>query len=83
MDKTQEVGNLSLKGYVGVADLPLLAASNLTPKRKAIRFAVVNLIHCRRVRQRKTKFLNITEAIIRFISCCSSEKLSQILLSYW
>ncbi|MDR1269409.1 MAG: hypothetical protein LBK82_07775 [Planctomycetaceae bacterium] len=32
--------------------LPLLTIGNLTPKWKAIQFAVVNLIHGRRVRRR-------------------------------
>ncbi|MDR1267883.1 MAG: hypothetical protein LBK82_00005, partial [Planctomycetaceae bacterium] len=32
--------------------LPLLTVGNLIPKRKATQFAVVNLIHCRRVRRR-------------------------------
>ncbi|MDR1268827.1 MAG: hypothetical protein LBK82_04830, partial [Planctomycetaceae bacterium] len=35
-----------------IANLPLLTVGNLIPKRKTTQFAIVNLIHCRRVRRR-------------------------------
>ncbi|MDR1268206.1 MAG: hypothetical protein LBK82_01660 [Planctomycetaceae bacterium] len=41
------MGNLLLKGCVGVSQLAPVNGGNLIPKRLAIPFAVVNPVHCR------------------------------------
>ncbi|MDR1269595.1 MAG: hypothetical protein LBK82_08725 [Planctomycetaceae bacterium] len=41
------MGNLWLKGCVGVSRLAPVNGGNLIPKRKAIPFTVVNPAHCR------------------------------------